>query len=64
MIYTTNSIEAVHRQFQKLTKTKSGFPNEDSLLKLLYLRGSNCQQEVDDAYPELEHYPVPIGHLL
>ena len=37
VIYTTNSIEAVHRQFRKLTKTKSGFPNEDSLLKLLYL---------------------------
>ena len=36
VIYTTNSIEAVHRQFRKLTKTKGGFPNENSLLKLLY----------------------------
>lgn len=35
-IYTTNAIEAVHRQFRKLTKTKGGFPNENSLLKLLY----------------------------
>ncbi len=35
-IYTTNDIEAVHRQFRKLTKTKGGFPNENSLLKLLY----------------------------
>jgi len=25
VIYTTNSIEAVHRQFRKLTKTKGGF---------------------------------------
>jgi len=33
-IYTTNAVEAVHRQFRKLTKTKSGFPNENSLLKL------------------------------
>lgn len=36
VIYTTNAIEAVHRQFRKLTKTKGGFPNENSLLKLLY----------------------------
>lgn len=35
-IYTTNAIEAVHRQFRKLTKTKGGFPNETALLKLLY----------------------------
>lgn len=37
IIYTTNTIEAVHRQFRKLTKTKGAFPSQDSLLKLLYL---------------------------
>ena len=36
VIYTTNAVEAVHRQFRKLTKTKGVFPNENSLLKLLY----------------------------
>ena len=36
IIYTTNTVEAVHRQFRKLTKTKGAFPNENSLLKLLY----------------------------
>ena len=36
-IYTTNAVEAVHRQFRKLTKTKGAFPNETSLLKLLYV---------------------------
>lgn len=35
-IYTTNAVEAVHRQFRKLTKTKGGFANENGLLKLLY----------------------------
>ena len=35
-IYTTNAVEAVHRQFRKLTKTKGGFSSENSLLKLLY----------------------------
>ena len=36
VIYTTNAIEAIHRQFRKLTKTKGAFPNENSLMKLLY----------------------------
>ena len=45
VIYTTNSIEAVHRQFRKLTKTKGGFPNEDSLLKLLYLGIQNASKK-------------------
>jgi transposase-like protein len=35
IIYPTNTIEAVHRQFRKPTKTKGAFPNQDSLLKLL-----------------------------
>lgn len=36
IMYTTNAVEAVHRQFRRLTKTKGGFTNENSLLKLLY----------------------------
>lgn len=39
IIYTTNAVEAIHRQFRKLTKTKGAFPNENSLLKLLYADG-------------------------
>ena len=42
VMYTTNSVEAVHRQFRKLTKTKCGFPNDESLLKLLYLGIQNA----------------------
>ncbi len=45
VIYTTNSIEAVHRQFRKLTKTKGGFPNDNSLLKLLYLGIQNTSKK-------------------
>ncbi len=45
VIYTTNSIEAVHRQFRKLTKTKGGFPNDNSLLKLLYMGIQNAQKK-------------------
>lgn len=45
VIYTTNAIESVHRQFRKLTKTKGAFPNENSLLKLLYLGLMNAQKK-------------------
>jgi transposase-like protein len=45
VIYTTNTIESVHRQFRKLTKTKGAFPNENSLLKLLYLGLMNAQEK-------------------
>ena len=45
VIYTNNAIEAVHRQFRKLTKTKGAFPNENSLLKLLYMGIQNASQK-------------------
>ena len=45
IIYTTNSIEAVHRQFRKLTKTKGGFPNDNSLLKLLFMGVNNASKK-------------------
>lgn len=45
IVYTTNTIEAVHRQFRKLTKTKGAFPNQDSLLKLLYMGIQNASKK-------------------
>ena len=37
MIYTTNAIENLNRQFRKVTKTTTVFPHDDSLVKLLWL---------------------------
>jgi transposase-like protein len=37
IIYTTNVIEGFHRQLRKVTKTKGSFPNENALMKLIYL---------------------------
>ncbi len=45
IIYTTNIIESVHRQFRKLTKTNGAFPNENSLLKLLYMGIQNASKK-------------------
>ena len=36
-IYTTNAIEGFNRQLRKVTKSKTVFPSDDSLLKMLYL---------------------------
>lgn len=37
LIYTTNAIEGFNRQLRKVTKSKTIFPSDDSLLKMLYL---------------------------
>ena len=37
LIYTTNTVEGFNRQLRKVTKSKSVFPSDDSLLKMLYL---------------------------
>jgi putative transposase len=37
LIYTTNPIENFNRSIRKVTKTKSSFPTDDSLFKILYL---------------------------
>jgi transposase-like protein len=37
VMYTTNSIESYHSQLRKITKSKRVFPNDEALLKLLYL---------------------------
>jgi putative transposase len=37
VIYTTNTIESFNRQMRKVIKTRGHFPNDDALVKLLWL---------------------------
>jgi len=37
LIYTTNVIEGYHRQLRKVTKTKTAYPTDESLIKIVYL---------------------------
>ena len=37
LIYTTNVIEGYHRQLRKVTKTKTAYPTDESLIKIIYL---------------------------
>lgn len=45
LIYTTNTIEGFNRQLRKVTKSKSVFPTDDSLLKMLYLAMVNITKK-------------------
>ena len=44
-MYTTNIINGVNRQFRKVTKIKSTFPTDESLLKMLYLASQNIMKK-------------------
>lgn len=48
IMYTTNAIESVNSSFRKVTK-KGAFPNENALLKLLYLRIQELYKKWDDS---------------
>lgn len=37
IIYTTNTVEGFHRQLRKVTKTKTAYPTDNALRKILYL---------------------------
>jgi putative transposase len=43
MIYSTNTVEALHRTLRKIIKACGSFPNGDAALKLLYLAIRNAR---------------------
>jgi len=50
IIYTTNAIESLNSQFRKVTKTKLIFPNDESLMKMLYLATEKISKKWTRAY--------------
>ena len=44
-IYTTNAIESLNMSLRKIIKTKSSFPNDDALKKILYLALKNIEKK-------------------
>lgn len=43
-IYTTNAIESINNSLRKLTKHRGAFPNDESVIKLLYLALRNVSK--------------------
>jgi transposase-like protein len=60
IIYTTNIIEGLHRQFRKVTKTKAVFPNDDALRKMLYLASNNIVRKWTQRYRD---WDMVLNHL-
>ena len=50
IMYTTNIIEGLNRQYWKVTKTKSVFPSDSALEKILYLASENVAKKWTQRY--------------
>lgn len=63
LIYITNAIEGFNRQLRKATKSKTVFPSDDSLMKMLYLammditkKWTGYRQDWGQIHSQLEIY--------
>ena len=45
VIYTTNAIESLNFSLRKVTKNRAAFPNDDAVLKILYLALTNASKK-------------------
>ena len=61
IMYTTNAIESIHASFRKVTK-KGAFPNENALLKLLYLRVSELERKWTSGH--IRNWPLVLNQLM
>jgi putative transposase len=59
VIYTTNSIEALHRQIRKIIKTRGSFPTEDAARKLIYL----AIQKAEAKWKRVFHWHTALNEL-
>lgn len=59
MIYTTNAVEALHRQFRKVTKAKGSFPTDEALKKMLFL----ATLDLRGSFRQKRDWPVILGGL-
>lgn len=60
IIYTTNIIEGLNRQFRKITKNKPSFTSDDSLKKMLYLAS---QKIIDHWTARCRNWDVVSNYL-
>jgi transposase-like protein len=60
IIYTTNAVESLHRQFRKITKTKSIFPHDEALKKSLFLAYRDLEKKWSQP---IKNWSLLLGHL-
>lgn len=61
IMYTTNAVESVHSSLRKVTK-KGAFPNENALLKVLYLRVKELEKKWGGGF--IPNWPMVMNQLL
>ena len=52
MVYTTNTVEGFNRQLRKVTKSKSVFPNDRAVLKIVFLASQNIMKKWTSPMPK------------
>lgn len=60
IIYTTNAVESLHRQFRKVTKNRAVFPTDDALFKMLFLAVKDVSKKWTMPHRE---WKTVISHL-
>ncbi len=61
IMYTTNAVESIHSSFRKVTK-KGAFPNENALLKVLYLRVKELENKWEGGH--VHNWSLAMNQLL
>ena len=61
IIYKINIISGLNRQLRKITKTKSVFPNDNSIRKMLYLASQNITKKWTQRY---KNWDIVISRLV
>ena len=60
IIYTTNAVESLHRQYRKVSKTKTVFPTDESLLKILFLATKDITKKWTNS---IRDWTIILGQL-
>ncbi|ABY93182.1 Transposase and inactivated derivatives-like protein [Thermoanaerobacter sp. X514] len=61
IMYTTNIIEGFHRQLRKVTKSKTIFPSDEALEKMLYLVSMNVLKKWTVRY---KNWDIVLNQLI
>ena len=61
VMYTTNAVESIHSSFRKVTK-KGAFPNENALLKVLFLRVKELETKWEGGH--IQNWAMVMNQLL
>jgi transposase-like protein len=59
ILYTTNAVESLNSQLRKVLRPKGSFPNDDAVLKLLYLALTRAKHR----WSRAKEWPRALAHL-